>query len=125
VISVMGNRFVLVRIDSEDDANREEFGLQSIDNLGSEAVMHQELAAAVAGVLAGATKPAPLTRAQKLVLVRAANLATKPAPPSRSTTGVTSKTRTHPRRRSGSLSSSPRLSGARWRWRSTRYRRCN
>jgi DNA-binding transcriptional ArsR family regulator len=39
--------------------------------------MHEELAAAVAGVLAGATKPAPLTRAQKLVLVRAANLATK------------------------------------------------
>ena len=77
VISVMGNRFVLVRIDSEDDEVREEFGLQSIDNLGSETAMHEQLTAAVAGVLAGRTKPPKLTRAQSLVLVRAANLATK------------------------------------------------
>jgi hypothetical protein len=77
VISMMGNRFVLVRIDSEDENGREESGLQSILNLGSEATMRTELAAAVAGVIAGMTQPAPVTSAESLVLVRTANLATR------------------------------------------------
>jgi hypothetical protein len=77
VISVMGNRFVLVRVDSEDDASREEFGFQSIDNLGSETAMREQLTAAVGGVLAGRTQPPKITRPESLVLVRAANLATK------------------------------------------------
>jgi hypothetical protein len=77
VISVMGNRFVLVRIDSENDASREEFGLQSIANLGSEKTMRRSLAETVAAVLAGSGEPAQLTQAEGLVLVRAANLATK------------------------------------------------
>src|SRR5262249_58839431 len=59
VISLMGNRFVLVRIDSEDEDGREESGLQSILNLGSSMTMRTELAAAVAGVIAGMTTPAP------------------------------------------------------------------
>lgn len=77
VISVMGNRFVLVRTDSDDDASREQFGMQSIDNLGSESVMREQLTAAVGGVLAGRIQPPKLTRPESLVLVRAANLATK------------------------------------------------
>ena len=77
VISVMGNRFVLVRVESEDDDNREEFGLQSIANLGSESRMRRELAETVASVIASASEPPVLTKAESLVLVRAANLATK------------------------------------------------
>jgi hypothetical protein len=79
VISVMGNRFVLVRIDSGNENAREESGIQSILNLGSEAEMRQELADAVAGVTAGIDidNPPQLDGAESLVLVRVANLATK------------------------------------------------
>ena len=78
VISVMGDRFVLVRIDSENEEGREESGLQSILNLGSETQMRQDLANAVAGVIAGmTTNPPELDDAERLLMVRVATLVTK------------------------------------------------
>lgn len=51
VVATMGDRFVLVRMDST--TGRRTAGRQAIANTGSEVVMRQELADAVAGVLAG------------------------------------------------------------------------
>ena len=140
VISLMGNRFVLVRIDSEDEEGREESGLQSILNLGSETQMRQELADAVAGVIAGMDPehPPQLGPYENLVLVRVANLATKARTAVEVTTAATSKTPTHPKHQPVSRSSWPRSSAvpspsastgtARCNWRSAarqiRYRPC-
>ena len=51
VPATMGDRFVLVRIDST--TNREAAGRKAIANTGSEERMRKELAQAAAGVLAG------------------------------------------------------------------------
>jgi hypothetical protein len=53
VIATMGDRFVVVRMDSSEVQGRFAAGRQAIANTGSEDTMRQELAAVVGGVLAG------------------------------------------------------------------------
>ncbi|MEU9657562.1 hypothetical protein [Streptomyces chartreusis] len=53
VISTMGDRFVLVRMDSATKQNRRSAGLQALRNVNQETTMRDELADAVAGLLAG------------------------------------------------------------------------
>jgi hypothetical protein len=75
VISTMGDRFVLVRLDST--TKRQAAGRKAIGNTGEEQVMRAELAAAVAGVLAGmATEPTKIAAEETDVLLRAADLVT-------------------------------------------------
>lgn len=74
-IASMGDRFVLVRMDST--AGRQAAGRQAIGNTGSEEQMRRELAAAAAGVLAGmGTTPTVLTEVETNVLLAAADLVT-------------------------------------------------
>jgi hypothetical protein len=78
VVSLMGDRFVLLRSDST--AGRVVAARRAIANTGTgtEDSMRQELAAAVAGVMAGADfkTPLTLTDAEERRLVVAANLVT-------------------------------------------------
>jgi Domain of unknown function (DUF3854) len=76
VISTMGDRFVLVRMDST--VNRQPAGRKAIGNTGDERTMRAELSAAVAGVIAGmnATAPAAITDDETNVLLAAADLVT-------------------------------------------------
>jgi hypothetical protein len=53
VISLMGDRFVLIRIDST--RNRQSSGLRAIKNTGDEIKMRSEMAAAVGGLIAHAS----------------------------------------------------------------------
>lgn len=75
VIATMGDRFVLVRADSTKA--RCAAGRQAIRNTGDETTMRSELAAAVAGVIAG-MNPDPITPtdAEIDVLLAAADLVT-------------------------------------------------
>ena len=74
-IASMGDRFVLVRMDST--TGRQKAGRQAIGNTGSETRMRAELAAAVAGVLEGMnTEPITVTEAETDVLLAAADLVT-------------------------------------------------
>lgn len=59
VISAMGDRFVLLRMDST--VGRTAAGRRAIGNTGDETVMRAELAVAVAGVLAGLTAATGIT----------------------------------------------------------------
>jgi hypothetical protein len=52
VIAALGDRFVLIRIDS--NVSRQKSGTQAIGNTGSETQMREELAAAVGGLIANA-----------------------------------------------------------------------
>jgi hypothetical protein len=75
VVAVMGDRFVLLRIDS--DVGREESGLRSISNTGSEVQMRKELADAVGGLVAHASTEVPaLTIEETRRLVKAADIVT-------------------------------------------------
>jgi hypothetical protein len=76
VVSMMGDRFVLLRPDST--TGRGVAGLRSIDNTGDEVSMREELAKAVGGVIAGARLGAKwsLTDDEKRRLVAAADLVT-------------------------------------------------
>lgn len=75
VISTMGDRFLLVRLDSTK--GRQRAGRQAIGNTGEEPIMRAELAAAVAGVIAGMdTEPVTITEAETDVLLAAADLVT-------------------------------------------------
>ena len=75
VISTMGDRFVLVRIDSTKA--RMESGRQAIGNTGDEKQMRAELAAAVAGVIAGMNAaPITVTKEETEKLLKAADLVT-------------------------------------------------
>ena len=76
VIATMGDRFVLIRSDSHK--GRIKSGLKAMRNTGNEAKMREELAASVAGVVAG-VKPDQvyaLDDDDLNVLVQAANLVT-------------------------------------------------
>lgn len=77
VVSVMGDRFVLLRMDSS--TGRQAAGRHAIGNVGSEEQMRAELAAAVAGVLAGVDPAATVTvtRAESDRLLAAADLVTR------------------------------------------------
>jgi hypothetical protein len=75
VIATMGDRFVLLRMDST--VNRQAAGRKAIGNTGSERQMRDELAAAVAGVIAGMnTEPTELTKVDTETLLMAADLVT-------------------------------------------------
>lgn len=64
VIASMGDRFVLIRIDSTQ--HRQAAGRKAIANTGEESQMRAELARAVAGVLAGMNpEPIAVTEAEK------------------------------------------------------------
>lgn len=75
VIASMGDRFVLVRMDST--TGRQRAGRRAIGNTGSETAMRAELAAAAAGVLAGMNpNPVTVTAAETDALLAAADLVT-------------------------------------------------
>ncbi|BCI83171.1 hypothetical protein MTY66_47960 [Mycolicibacterium sp. TY66] len=75
VIASMGDRFVLVRMDST--TKRIQAGRKAIGNTGHEVDMRAELAEAAAGVIAGMnTDPVSLSEAESEVLLNAANLVT-------------------------------------------------
>jgi DNA-binding transcriptional ArsR family regulator len=76
VIASMGDRFVLLRMDS--GVHRKEAGRQAIGNTGHEQQMRAELAEAVAGVLAGASlEPVSTTPEESEALLAAADLVTR------------------------------------------------
>ena len=79
VISSMGDRFVLLRVDSHSDAVRMAAGLRAIGNTGSEKTMRQALAAAVGEVMLGVNPDGgiELTDDETRRLLAAANLVTK------------------------------------------------
>jgi hypothetical protein len=76
VVSMMGDRFVLLRADST--RGRIEAGHRSIANTGDEVQMRNELAAAVAGVIAGGSFEVPYTLSESEIdrLLSAADLLT-------------------------------------------------
>ena len=75
VIASMGDRFVLVRVDST--TGRVAAGRKAIGNTGVEVQMRAELAAAVAGVINGIdTTPTTLTEGETDLLLAAADLVT-------------------------------------------------
>jgi hypothetical protein len=74
-ISSLGDRFIAVRLDSTQ--GRQKAGRKAIGNTGSEKKMRAELAAAVAGVIAGMdADPITVTEAETDVLLAAADLVT-------------------------------------------------
>lgn len=75
VISSMGDRFVLIRLDST--TGRQRAGRRAIGNTGDEKIMRTELADAVAGVIVGMnTTPITITDDETDVLLAAADLVT-------------------------------------------------
>jgi hypothetical protein len=75
VIASMGDRFVLIRMDST--TGRQAAGRKAIGNTGDETTMRAELAAAVAGVIAGMdTAATTLDDEETNVLLAAADLVT-------------------------------------------------
>ncbi|WRO41620.1 putative toxin [Mycobacterium canetti] len=75
VVSAMGDRFLLIRIDSTTSANRLAAGRRAVANTGDEPQMRAELAAAVAGVLAGsAAESTQVTDAEADAILAAADL---------------------------------------------------
>lgn len=75
VIASMGDRFVLLRLDSS--VGRQAAGRRAIRNTGSEVAMRAELAAAVAGVVTGMTVDGiELSEAETEALLAAADLVT-------------------------------------------------
>jgi len=78
VIAIMGDRFVIVRADSETDHVRTRSAWQAIRNTGKEATMRAELAAAVGGLIASAsTEEYQLTPAETDRLIKLANIVTR------------------------------------------------
>jgi hypothetical protein len=76
VIASMGDRFVLLRMDST--TGRIAAGRQAIGNTGSEAEMRTDLAEAVAAVIKNmTTQPIDVTKAETDVLLAAADLVTR------------------------------------------------
>ena len=74
VVATMGDRFVLLRMDST--TGRQGAGRKAIGNTGSEVRMRAELAAAVADVLDAMTTPEDVTEAETDALLSAADLVT-------------------------------------------------
>jgi hypothetical protein len=75
VVSSMGDRFVLLRVDSKK--GRIAAGRQAIDNTSTETQMREELAAAVAGVIAGMeTTGTTLSGQETDIVLAAADLVT-------------------------------------------------
>lgn len=77
VIASMGDRFLLLRIDSSQRVSRLASGRQSLANIGSEITMREELRAAFGGVIAGmATEGVHLTEEESEALLALANIVT-------------------------------------------------
>ena len=77
VIASMGDRFTLLRTDSREADTRGAAARRAIRNTGGETQMRTELAAAVAGVIAGMnTEPVELTDDEEDTIADAANLTT-------------------------------------------------
>jgi hypothetical protein len=77
VISIMGDRFVIIRIDSSDSESRRSSGLRAIRNTGDELQMRKELAEVVGGLIAHASlKETRLTDEETDKLVNAADITT-------------------------------------------------
>jgi hypothetical protein len=69
VIAAMDDRFLLLRMDSTDEPSRTAAGLRAIGNTVDEATMRDELAGAVAGVIAGMDRqPIRLTDTETSVI---------------------------------------------------------
>jgi len=76
VISLMGDRFVIIRIDST--RNRHNSGLRAINNTGDEIKMRSEMAAAVGGLIAHASlNETRITDDENKHLVAAADIVTR------------------------------------------------
>ncbi|MFN8229229.1 MAG: helix-turn-helix domain-containing protein [Mycobacterium sp.] len=77
VIAEMGDRFVLLRIDSRDANSREAFGLKAMDNIAAESEYRQELRALVNEIVSAVdpTAAPTLTETERDRIFRAANLA--------------------------------------------------
>jgi hypothetical protein len=78
VVATMGDRFVLVRIDSDTNSVRLAAGRQALRNLGKEAQMRKELAEAIGGIIAGVGDADDMVTAEEYErLLAAANIVTK------------------------------------------------
>jgi hypothetical protein len=78
VIATMGDRFVLIRMDSDDDAIRLSAGFRALRNTGSETQMRAELAEAAGGVITGMdTEGIEPSEDEAKRLLSAANLVTR------------------------------------------------
>ena len=78
VIASMGDRFVLLRMNSSQEPSRTAAALRAVTNTGDETTMRGELADAVAGVIAGMdNEPIRLTDAESQIIVAAADLVTR------------------------------------------------
>jgi hypothetical protein len=79
VVSTMGDRFVLVRLRSDDNKLRQAAGLQAMGNVGDETRMRKDLAARVGRLLrgAGAGDEPRLTEAEMTSLIGMADLVTR------------------------------------------------
>jgi hypothetical protein len=78
VVATMGDRFVLIRADSDTNAVRLAAGMQALKNLGKEIEMRRELAAAVGGVVASVSEAnVVVTPEEYEQLLAAANIVTK------------------------------------------------
>jgi hypothetical protein len=78
VIAAMGDRFVLVRLDTNDPDTRDESGRRAMANVGAEGEIREEVATAVAALLAAATPaPSALPRAARQQLLALANFVTR------------------------------------------------
>lgn len=77
VVAEMGDRFVLLRIDSRDVDSREAFGLKAIENISSETEYRNELRAAVRQLIwaVDPTDAPQLTDDERQRIFQAANLA--------------------------------------------------
>jgi len=77
VISAMGDRFLLLRVDSSQRVSRLASGRQSLANIGHEDVMRSELRAAFGGVITGmAADGVTLTESESERLLAVANIVT-------------------------------------------------
>lgn len=79
VISAMGDRFLLVRLDSTENDNRMASGLQALDNTCQETGMRDELAGVVGQLMDSVDADSEYTLDQqtKIALVEAADLVTR------------------------------------------------
>lgn len=77
VVAEMGDRFVLLRIDSRNVSSREAFGLKAIENISSETEYRNELRAAVKQLISAVdpTDAPQLTDDERQRIFQAANLA--------------------------------------------------
>jgi len=79
VVAEMGDRFIYIRPNSNDDEMRIESGTHALDNVGQETVMREELADAVAGVILGikTDTACDVSKEEKQHILKISNLLTR------------------------------------------------